>query len=348
LPPSASARLAAHLRGDLLLAVGRAGVDDDHLAEEGLRALQAIGQDPLFVADDHAEGDVGSPRQIGDPSGPGVRMALGVEDDPLQGKPRQAGGEARLQVVAPLLQIELAVVAQEGRDVGLRAHERLRAGVMDEAARCDDEPVAGAAAAIGEIVVLVHAHAEALVEASDLVPNRPLDGQAEADEHIHVDVGHVAAGEVLGEEVERLQARVGGIDLLQMACAVGVRPGRGDRSGALQGFYEPRQAGPGYDGIAVEEEEDVAGRGLRALVACLSKAQVGLVADELDEVVLLGGQIRAVRRGVVDDNDFMPEVAAGAQALQAADHVLDAAVEGDYQREAPTASAPTPHIVFAK
>ena len=139
--------------GQLGRPVDRAGVVDDDLVDDVLERIQAGADAGRLVADDEAGGDE---RAVG-------RGLFGV-----------------------LCREDRTVALLQGEPVDLVGVEGLVPDVVDEGRVGDDEAAAGVAQPLAEVVVLVAADLEPLVEAADLRERGCLDREAEADESLDV------------------------------------------------------------------------------------------------------------------------------------------------------------------
>ena len=259
-------------------------------------------------------------------------MLIRREADRFRAQAGEVRGIAALHIGLPLLPKERFVAAQQRGHIRCETGEGLRAAMMDKAAQGAYQSVARAAQAVAQIVVLEGAQPEAFVEAADLVQGAAADRQTEAHEHVGVGIRNLAQREVGGKQVKRLQACHGGRDLLAVARPVGAGPGGGDGSRAQDTFYKPRQSHGGHDRIAVEKQEDSAGRRFPSLVAGSGKAPVSGVAEDLDAITVQRFLQSVIRGRVVDDDHFPHVGAAGGQTVEAAPQVLASAVQRNNDR----------------
>jgi hypothetical protein len=109
LGPEKLVNLSAARTGNLPGTVGRAGIDDDDLAEEGTGAGEAVSQDALLILDDHAKHDIGTASEFLYLSEAQVGMLARIEEDAFGSETGQVGGITVFQVCLPLLAVESSV-----------------------------------------------------------------------------------------------------------------------------------------------------------------------------------------------------------------------------------------------
>jgi hypothetical protein len=224
---------------------------------------------------------------------------------------RRVGSRAVRLPVAPPLGLERGAVAGEQLPVLAGGHERAEAAlavVVDEDVLGDDEPQVGGTDALGPVVVLEQAGAEALVERSDAVEHVAPEGRAEHGQHRQVEDAPgvpLPAGGRGGDELAPGGPAL--LDLRLVAAAVRDRSDGADL-GVGEVADEPGEGAWRQQGVVVQHDQHVAARLGEPGVDAAGEAEVGGGADEPHAGV--GGRerrhvgARAVRRGVVDHEDL--------------------------------------------
>ena len=186
----------------------------------------------------------------------------------------------------------------------------------------DEQPPAAGEKAGAQVVVLVAADAEALVESGEGFEGVLSHGQTKADEP--ADLGRLAAMLVTplageGLELAHPPLAVRGLGhQLRTADEVGAGSCGGHRRIVGEGGEEPVQPVGRRQGVVVEEDHDtgaVAGR-RSTLVATSRKALVLVVRDDGDPGKSAESGRGRVTGTVVDDDDLVAHTEGGPQGLQ--------------------------------
>jgi len=245
-------------QGELLRAVLRARIDNDHLVDPRPNAVETLGDVPLLVADDHAQRD--------------ARRALA------------ASGLRRLgpHFKVPLGPEALEVALQQPLGVDALADECPAAEMVHERILRDEQPVASGTHAHGEVIILEGPDAEGLIQQADTLESGALDEQAEADEPNGLGGAAAVPPRQPGSEGGELaRFGVGHIQELIADHVVAVGTDHAHIVGALGASRQAIEPALGHQRVVVEQDDVVAGGGLDALVHALREAQVLLVADHL-------------------------------------------------------------------